>query len=300
MEQKQSVKDRLGWAHRSNTNNKRSKQQTRNDRVIRGGRRTGRGNGRTMRGNGRGAQQKQLPRVAGGNGRTEPKKLSNTHFRTQKRGTTRAKNNASRPPQRNKQGDVRKRTHPRSDNQNAYSQNRNDHRTDQQNTAQGNEQLTQFGSMFVTIPLYLFCRRFTAAVDCFTGMTKIGREVAQMAIANGYAKKSQMLTVGQSEKRVEFMTIHMGTKVMRLKPIDCVIDASAPPRGIIIGLQAMAILGYRLLIDEVPASHHEAQRLNIPRQQAQNPENIPEEPFQEEEFVMAITESERKEIENLG
>lgn len=121
-----------------------------------------------------------------------------------------------------------------------------------------------------------------------------------MAIANGYAKKSRIVTMGQTEKRVEFITIHMGTKIMRLKPIDCVIDALAPPRGIIIGLQAMAILGYRLLIDEVPANHHESQRLPVARKQVHDPDNIPEEPFQEEEFVMAVTEAERKEIENLG
>lgn len=89
---------------------------------------------------------------------------------------------------------------------------------------------------------------------------------------------------------------------MILKPIDCVIDNLAPSKGIIIGLQTMTILGYRLFIDEVPANHHETQRFQIFRSDTMREDNddVPEEPFEEEEFVMAITESERKEIENLG
>lgn len=117
-----------------------------------------------------------------------------------------------------------------------------------------------------------------------------------MAAANGYAKK--LCTI--AGKRMECITIHMGTKIMRAKPIDCIIDASAPPKGIVLGLQAMTIIGYNLLIDEVATSHHETQRLQVTRPLSNVEEEIPEEPFQEEEFVLALTEAEKREIENIG
>lgn len=151
-------------------------------------------------------------------------------------------------------------------------------------------------SMFVTVPLYLFNRRFTAAVDCFTGRTKIGKELAELAISNDFAQKTKLVTFGGTEKRVQYITIHMGTRITRLKPVDCVIDDKIPPRGIIIGLRALASIGYRLQVDGVLASHHESRRQVRPHQQASIPMEIPEEPFQEEAFIDALSEAEIKEI----
>lgn len=48
-------------------------------------------------------------------------------------------------------------------------------------------------TMYETVPLYIFCKRFTAIVNCGTTMTKIGSEVAARAVANGFEKKELIL-----------------------------------------------------------------------------------------------------------
>lgn len=156
----------------------------------------------------------------------------------------------------------------------------------------------QKGVMMVTIPLYMCCKKFTAVIDCFTTRTKIGIDVEKMAISKGYTKRSEIIRIGQMERRVEMITIHMGTNVMRLKPIDCVIDSTTPLNGVVLGLQALSNLGYCLTVDAVTASHRVIKNV-IPKQQTKETEDYPEEPFIEELFIETLTEAEQREIENM-
>lgn len=85
----------------------------------------------------------------------------------------------------------------------------------------------------------------------------------------------------------------------RLRPVDCLIDPFGHPMSITLELQALSQIGYRMVIDQIPTSHHGFSRKNFFLQDTNaGPENIPEEPFAEEEFIAYITEAERREMES--
>ncbi|KAL5274800.1 hypothetical protein ACFFRR_001073 [Megaselia abdita] len=98
-----------------------------------------------------------------------------------------------------------------------------------------NNQVYVVESMYETVPLLVFCRRFTAVVNSGTSMTRIGSEIAARAVANGFEKKERLLVLGQTETRVQMITILLGTRMARLKPVDCLIDPVAHPLSITLG-----------------------------------------------------------------
>lgn len=153
--------------------------------------------------------------------------------------------------------------------------------------------------MFATIPLYLFCKRYKATIDMRSSLTKVGEDVAKTAMANGYSIKEKTLILGNTRKMVKVVTIMLGTRMERLKPIECIVDNFTPTGGVVLGLCAMATLGYRLVVDQVPAIHHTVARKPITKcSMARAPATIPEEPFPEEEVIEALTDAERREIES--
>lgn len=157
------------------------------------------------------------------------------------------------------------------------------------------------GTMYDTVPLFIFCKRFTAIVNCGTSMTKIGSEVATRAEANGFEKKERLLVLGDSQKRVQMVTILLGTRMAKLQPVDCVIDPLMHPMSITLGLQALSQIGYRMVIDQVPTEHHRGTTTNAARQEINvGPEDITEERFAEEEIVAFLTDAERREMETWG
>lgn len=179
MDRKESVKDRLGWR----TPQPRSNRHLSNKYVSDSGNRRSVGV--------RKSSHKIYAKKNGAGSRHENQSSSNykkIFYRSQGK-------NQRKPVVKSRQD--------RRNNQITELQHIN--RIESQNTTQLDEPRIQNGSMFITIPLYLFCKRFTAVVDSFTSITKIGKEVARMAITNGYTIKSRII----AGKRVDFIAIHM-------------------------------------------------------------------------------------------
>lgn len=164
----------------------------------------------------------------------------------------------------------------------------------------GNSNEILLETEFLTIPVFLFCKKVTAALDTGCSLTKIGKDIANMAVANGFEIKEKTLVLGEMRKKVKIVTILLGTRMANLRPIECLIDRSAPPSGVIIGLRALSILNAQVLVDQIPAVHHAVTRKTpSARQRIEVPAvEIPEEPFQEEDFVAAISAAERREMES--
>lgn len=154
-------------------------------------------------------------------------------------------------------------------------------------------------TMYVSVPLIIFCKRFTALVNSCSSITKIGSEVANRAVANGFEKKSKILILGPIQKRIETVTIPLGTRMTRLKSVECVIDPTASPLSVTLGLQALMSFGYRSFIDQVPTSNHRVKPIEIPIEaDAKTEKDIPVERFVEDDVLALLTAAERKEMES--
>lgn len=153
---------------------------------------------------------------------------------------------------------------------------------------------------FLTIPVFLFCQKFTAALDTSRSLTKIGQDIANIAVTNGFEIKEKTVILEDIRKKVTVITILLGTKMAQLRPVECIIDRRVSSGAIVLGLKALSTLNAQIFVDQIRAVYHTvAQRTPTVRQRIDVPAvNLPEEPFQEDEFVAALTEAERKEMES--
>lgn len=153
---------------------------------------------------------------------------------------------------------------------------------------------------YVTVPLFVFCKKIAVALDTGVGLTKIGKDIANMAVANGFAQRSKTFTYDGKSRRAGVINILCGARLNRLKSIECLIDSAVPPMGVIMGLQAMRVLNYSIVVDQEAATHHGATRVTeeVVQQEAGTFETW-NEPEIEEEIVIHLTGSELREIENL-
>lgn len=154
-------------------------------------------------------------------------------------------------------------------------------------------------SMCATVPLIMYNTRVTAALSSGSTFTKVGKHIANLAIRNNCLQASRVFEYQGVRKTIRILTIPMGARTGRTKPIECIIDKFAPPMGIILGLAGMKTLSYRIMVDRVVAEHHgpgasEAQQNQSARSQMQ-PIN---EESHEGDFIEALTEAELREIDN--
>lgn len=156
--------------------------------------------------------------------------------------------------------------------------------------------------MFVTIPLLACGKRIMAALSCGSNFTRIGKELASTAIANGFPKKRKQVWFNNVKTTVQVITIMMGVRTGRMKPVDCVLDRTVPAMGAILGLRAMKALGYQITVDRIVAEHHgrgeSIAQQNRSQRSLEPREEVPEIPFVEEDYIEALNEAERKEIES--
>lgn len=157
--------------------------------------------------------------------------------------------------------------------------------------------------MLATIPVFLCHRKIRAALSSGSSLTKIGEQVADIAISNGCVQKTKTFYNNGAQKTVKVVTAPIGTRMPRMRFVECVIDPTAPPMGIMLGLPAMKALGYKIVVDRTVAEHHgagesQAQRDQSSRSQDQEEDDVPEEPFNKEDFIISISEAEMREIEN--
>lgn len=271
---KSNIKNRLGWTPQNGNDGRRQPNNS-------------------VRGNARGSRPRNQNRPS------QPPKMNQRQFKSRQatgpRGRSRNQGRAvtqRRVRYRKGQQGQERRTN--------FHVNREDQLQMQvQNTV--NNETYMVETMYDTVPLFIFCKRFTAIVNCGTSMTKIGSEVATRAVANGFEKKEKLLVLGDTQKRVQMVTILLGTRMARLQPVDCVIDPLMHPMSITLGLQALSQIGYRMVIDQVATEHHRGTSTNAARQENNmRPENIADERFAEEEVVAFLTDAERREMETWG
>lgn len=155
--------------------------------------------------------------------------------------------------------------------------------------------------MFTSIPIIFYDRKIRAALSCGSTFTKIGKDVANLAISNGCGQRRKTFEYNGGRRTIRTLIIPMGVRTGRMKPIECIIDRFAPSKGIILGLAAMKALSYRIMIDRTVAQHHGA----IADQPSANDHNAEEsvevrreEEFNEGDFIEALTEAEMREMEN--
>lgn len=161
------------------------------------------------------------------------------------------------------------------------------------------EEICVLEPTYITVPLFVCCRKVSSAVNTGAGITKIGKDIANIAVANGFVQRNKVFVYGGKSKRVKVVNIPCGASLNRLKTIECVVDITVPPMGVILGLHALKILNYKLTIDQEPTSHHGSSReevLNVHRLERQ-PEHL-EEPIIEEEVIMSLTNAELREMES--
>lgn len=166
-----------------------------------------------------------------------------------------------------------------------------------------NESSNNVNVMFCTIPIFLCFRKITAALNSGANLTKIGEEIANIAVANGFVKKTKTFFNRSIKKTVNVITMPIGTRVARMRPIECIVDPTTPPMGVVLALPAMKSLGYKIVVDRTVAEHHGSGESNEQRDlsrrtQEEIEEEATEEPFVKEEFIEAMTEAEMREIEN--
>lgn len=157
--------------------------------------------------------------------------------------------------------------------------------------------------MYATVPLLMYDRRVLAALSCGSTFSKIGKHLANIAIGKGCTQRSKVAEYNGRRRVVKVIVVPMGTRTGRIRPVECLIDAFTPPMGVILGLAGMKALGYRITVDRTVAEHHgpgesEAQQevSAATVERAANP--IIEEECVAEDFIMAMTEAEMREMEN--
>lgn len=158
-------------------------------------------------------------------------------------------------------------------------------------------------SMYTTVPLIVYGNSLIAALSCGSTFTKIGKHVANVAIRNNCAQTTRVFDHHGVRKSVKMLSIPMGVRTGRTKPIECIVDRFAPPMGIILGLAGMKTLSYRITIDRVVADHHgpgaSIDQQNRSLQSADSRRRQSEEDgFEEGDFIEALTEAELREIDN--
>lgn len=164
--------------------------------------------------------------------------------------------------------------------------------------------VNSFQLMFATIPLFVCGRQITATLNSGTTITKVGQEVANMAITSGCYQRLKTFAFKDRAKTTNVLTIPMGTRMARLKAIECIVDKSVPPLGLILGLGAMKGLGYKIIVDRTIAEHHgqgasQAQQELSAKTVEARTESIQQIEFIEGDYIEAITEAEMREIENM-
>lgn len=169
--------------------------------------------------------------------------------------------------------------------------------------AYANVSASNMNVMFCTIPVFLCYRKIKAALNSGSNLTKIGEEIANIAIANGFEKKTKTFFNRTVQKTVNVVTVPIGTRIARMRLIECVIDPTTPPMGVVLALPAMKSLGYKIVVDRTVAEHHGAgesseQHNQSRRSQEEVEGEAADEPFIMEDFIEAMTEAEMREIEN--
>lgn len=154
-------------------------------------------------------------------------------------------------------------------------------------------------SSYVTADLYVCFKLRKVALDCGASLTKVGIQVAELAVANRFTKRNKTFVCGNIRKRVQVITIPMAVNMSRLKYIECVIDSTVPASGVILGLQAMQILNYRLTLDGEPTEHHGPPSVEGPSGQlAAEPEPFADNEELDKDYVSALSEAEMRDMIN--
>lgn len=260
MENKRSIKDRLGWLKKSV--NTKGRHQTsmkyhnqRRDQVS-GQQKKQDGTGvKAQRPNNVSSRRSIHSRLGnprkvdnqrkGGQGNERPNK--NINFR----------NNSQQSRENNQAG---RKTEPKGTLKPNHQQNRDPRYLSSPGTpcsCQSSNDLIDEKDPHISIPIIVCFKKVPGRLDCLSGQTRIGSDLGNLAIANGASYRDQMITINGKKRQLKVLVLPMGVRLGRMKRITCVVDPDLPRRSVMVGLPAIKSLGFQFTIDSVPARYND-------------------------------------------
>lgn len=103
---------------------------------------------------------------------------------------------------------------------------------------------------FVAQVNVILCQKFIKAqINSGIQSTLIGTEVAELVTRRtGKRSLSRFMGRGVNRSLENVITVRLGTRLSRMRDIECVIDPNIPPKSVVLGMRALKSLGYQLVI----------------------------------------------------
>lgn len=120
------------------------------------------------------------------------------------------------------------------------------------------EEICELRPAYITLPLFVCCKKFSAIVDTGCNFTKIGTDIANIAMTHGCVLMNKIFVFRDMQKNVRVINIPCGERMNRLKIIECIVDATVPATGIILGSKGLQTVGYKLTIGKTFTTHGES------------------------------------------
>lgn len=145
-----------------------------------------------------------------------------------------------------------------------------------------------------------------AKIDSGSQMSRIGSEVARAVIqTTGQRARTRVIDNGYGRGIHKILLVRLGTRLGRMRDIECIIDGKIPPRSAVLGMIAIKSLGYQINIGGRQAYQSirkvGADRKTQPPNKRRQTEREREQgiPFMEEEVLdLEIDTEEARGIEN--
>lgn len=96
----------------------------------------------------------------------------------------------------------------------------------------------------------IICEKFIRAkISTDRQETSIGSEVAELVEkTTGRRRTKKAVDLVEGRRIREVIRVRMGTRMGRLRDLDCVVDSQLPPRSACLGMHALKSFGYKIII----------------------------------------------------
>lgn len=152
----------------------------------------------------------------------------------------------------------------------------------------------------------IVCQRFIKArINSGMQETLIGSAVADLVTqSTGQPVYSRTVGIGFQRKPKNMLKVRLGTRLCRMRDLECVIDKSIPSKSAVLGMRALKSLGYQLVVGGRHAYQTVVSKVmktqeNVPTEnEEREAENaIPFLDSEDEQMVFEIDPEEAHEIE---
>lgn len=183
------------------------------------------------------------------------------------------------------------------------AQNRRPHQESRSATKWEKKQVEEYASQVNII----ICDRFIRArVSSDRQETRIGTEVAQLVKEKTRQQMiKRVMDTGYGRGVQNVLNVRLGTRMSRLRDMDCIIDYQLPPRTAALGMQALKLLGYSITVggrdayQTVSVKTVAVSRVRRPTVRESTPKREKDIPFfeKEDELVIRVDPVEARRIE---